>query len=155
MDDDLLLTALEVGAYLVLGFFQLLAVYSFVIYSFSIDLGFSKGKSMSLFSREGHLGIHVVKFPGGESGLMDALRLAEHFEKQNWGRKEWARVQSSTFNKEDDNNPNLVQLDAKTGEKMRILYGHLATVSDLDKVTFEIKKKVTIESRREYNKLFK
>ncbi|KAL2509092.1 protein of unknown function XS [Forsythia ovata] len=119
------------------------------------DLGFSKGKSMSLFSREGHLGIHVVKFPGGESGLMDALRLAEHFEKQNRGRKEWAHVQSSTFNKEDDNNPNLVQLDAKTGEKMRILYGHLATVSDLDKVTFEIKKKVTIESRREYNKLLK
>ncbi|CAA3031699.1 uncharacterized protein LOC111378738 [Olea europaea subsp. europaea] len=116
------------------------------------DLGFSTGKSMSLFSREGHLGIHVVKFPGDASGLKEALRLAEHFEKQNQGRKDWARVQSSsTFNKEDDNNQNLVKLDVTTGEKMRVFYGHLATVSDLDKVTFEIKKKVTIESRRDYN----
>ncbi|XP_022887228.1 uncharacterized protein LOC111403089 [Olea europaea var. sylvestris] len=117
------------------------------------DLGFSSGKSMSLFSREGHLGIHVVKFPGGAKGLKEALRLAEHFEKQNRGRKDWARVQSSpTFNKEDDNNPNLVKLDATTGEKKRIFYGHIATVSDLDKVTFEIKKKVTIESKRDYKK---
>ncbi|KZV17088.1 hypothetical protein F511_24106 [Dorcoceras hygrometricum] len=108
---------------------------------------------MSMHSREGHLGIHTVKFPGDESGLKEALRLAEYFEKQKRGREAWARVKVSvTLGKDDENNTNLVKPDSKTGEKTRVLYGNLATVTDLDKVTFEIKKKATIVSRSEFNK---
>ncbi|XP_073054389.1 uncharacterized protein [Primulina eburnea] len=117
------------------------------------DLGFPTAKSMSMHSREGHLGIHTVKFPGDESGLKEALRLAEYFEKQKHGRKAWAHVKPSvTLGKNDENNPNLVKLDSKSGEKTRVLYGNLGTVADLDKVTFEIKKKVTIVSRREFER---
>ncbi|PIN01086.1 hypothetical protein CDL12_26411 [Handroanthus impetiginosus] len=111
------------------------------------DLGFTSGKSMSLYSREGHLGIHTVKFSGDELGLKEALRLADYFEREKRGRKGWARVQPG---KDDENNPNIVKLDPKTGEKKRVFYGHLATVADLDKVTFEIKKKVSIVSTREF-----
>ncbi|KAK4425685.1 hypothetical protein Salat_1762500 [Sesamum alatum] len=111
------------------------------------DLGFTSGKSMSLYSREGHLGIHTVKFSGDESGLKEALRLCDYFEREKRGRKSWARVQPL---KDDENNPNLVRLEGKSGEKKRVFYGHLATVADLDKVTFEIKKKVSIVSMRDF-----
>ncbi|KAG8370207.1 hypothetical protein BUALT_Bualt14G0093100 [Buddleja alternifolia] len=114
------------------------------------DLGFTSGKSMSLYSKEGHMGIHMVKFSGDDSGLKEAMRLSDYFEREKHGRKGWARVQPSTLGKDDDNNPNLVKLDPKTGEKKRVFYGHLATAADLDKVTFEIKKKVSIVSLREY-----
>ncbi|KAL6548388.1 hypothetical protein OROGR_008809 [Orobanche gracilis] len=111
------------------------------------DLGFSSGKSMSLYSREGHLGIHIVKFSGDESGLKEAMRLSHYFEREKRGRTTWARVQPGKD--DDENNPNLVKLDSKTGEKKRVLYGHLASVADLDKVTFEIKKRVSIVSASE------
>ncbi|KAL6532340.1 hypothetical protein OROGR_014310 [Orobanche gracilis] len=111
------------------------------------DLGFSSGKSMSLYSREGHLGIHIVKFSGDESGLKEAMRLSHYFEREKRGRTMWARVHPG--NDDDENNPNLVKLDPKTGEKKRVLYGHLAAVADLDKVTFEIKKRVSIVSASE------
>ncbi|XP_073302524.1 uncharacterized protein [Primulina huaijiensis] len=115
------------------------------------DLGFPSAKSMSMHSREGHLGIHTVKFPGDESGLKEALRLAEYFIKEKHERKAWAHVKPSiTLGIDDEKNPNLVKPDSKNGEKTRVLYGHLATVADLDKVTFEIKKKVTIVSRKEF-----
>ncbi|KAK6130203.1 hypothetical protein DH2020_036013 [Rehmannia glutinosa] len=116
------------------------------------DLGVTNGKSMSLYAREGHLGMHTVKFPGDESGLKEAMRLSDYFEREKRGRKSWARVQPLTLGKDDDNNPNLVKLDPKTGEKKRVFYGHLATVVDLDKVTFEIKKRVSIVSAREFFK---
>ncbi|GER44673.1 protein SUPPRESSOR OF GENE SILENCING 3 [Striga asiatica] len=98
---------------------------------------------MSLYSREGHMGMHTVKFSADESGLKEALRLSDYFEREKRGLKEWARAQpSGPINaKDDENNPNLVKLDPKTGEKKRVFYGHLATVADLDKVTYEIKKK--------------
>lgn len=92
------------------------------------------------------MGIHAVKFSPDESGLQEALRLADYFERERRGRKSWAQVQSSMHGKEDENNSNVMKLDPKTGEKKRVLYGHLATVADLDKVTFEIKKKVSIVS---------
>ncbi|KAG6435556.1 hypothetical protein SASPL_100430 [Salvia splendens] len=113
------------------------------------DLGFTSGKSMSLFAREGHLGMHAVKFAGDESGLKEARRLADYFERQRQGRKSWAHLQPLTLAKEDEKNPNLVKLDPRTGEKKRVFYGHLATVADLDKITFELKKKVSIVSARE------
>ncbi|KAL8047940.1 hypothetical protein ABFX02_07G031700 [Erythranthe guttata] len=113
------------------------------------DIGCANGKSMSLYSREGHLGTHIVRFSGNETGLKEALGLARYFERENRGRREWARVQPSTLGKDDETNPNLVKVDPRTGDKKRIIYGHLATVADLDKVTFEIKKKVSIVSVRD------
>ena len=117
---------------------------------FFSDLGFGSGKAKSVYSREGHLGITLVKFAGDLAGLKEAVRLAEFFEKQNHGRMGWARVQSLTSGKDSEDNPNLVKLDEKTGEKTRILYGYLGTVFDLDKVDFETRKKTAVESRREY-----
>ncbi|KAI8025248.1 hypothetical protein LOK49_LG02G02455 [Camellia lanceoleosa] len=49
------------------------------------DLGFGGGKSKSLYGRDGHLGITLVKFAGDQSGLKDAMRLVEFFEKENHG----------------------------------------------------------------------
>ncbi|KAM1328403.1 hypothetical protein ACFX13_012730 [Malus domestica] len=115
------------------------------------DLGFGSGKSKSLYGRDGHLGMTLVKFSGDEAGLKDAIRMAEFFEKENHGRRGWARVQPPTLgSRDDDNNPNLVKFDEKTREKKRILYGYLGTAYDLDKVDFDTRKKAVIESLREY-----
>lgn len=122
-----------------------------ILFYVSLDLGFGTGKSKSLYGREGHLGITLVKFAGDQSGLKDAVRLAEYFEKDSRGRKVWARVQPLSLGKDDENNPSLVTVDQRTGEKKRILYGYLGTASDLDKVDFETRKKAVIESRREIN----
>lgn len=120
-----------------------------ILFYVSLDLGFGTGKSKSLYGREGHLGITLVKFAGDQSGLKDAVRLAEYFEKDSRGRKVWARVQPLSLGKDDENNPSLVTVDQRTGEKKRILYGYLGTASDLDKVDFETRKKAVIESQRE------
>ena len=114
------------------------------------ELGFGGGKAKSLYGKDGHLGVTLVKFAGDQSGLKEAMRLAEHFEKENHGRKAWARVQPLTLGKDDENNPNLVRLDEKKGEKKRVLYGYLGTAFDVDKVDFDTRKKVSIESRKEY-----
>ncbi|KAJ7980043.1 Protein SUPPRESSOR OF protein SILENCING 3-like protein [Quillaja saponaria] len=113
------------------------------------DLGFGGGKSKSLYSRDGHLGVTLIKFAGDQSGLKEAMRLAEYFEKDNHGRKAWARMQPLTLGKDDENNPNLVKVDEKGG-KNRILYGYLGTAFDLDKVDFDTRKKIVIESWREF-----
>ncbi|CAB4292050.1 unnamed protein product [Prunus armeniaca] len=115
------------------------------------DLGFGSGKSKSLYGRDGHLGMTLVKFSGDEAGLKEAMRMAEFFVKDNHGRRAWARLQPPTLgSKDDENNPYLVKLDEKTREKKRILYGYLGTAYDLDKVDFDTRKKVAIESLREY-----
>ncbi|XP_022762076.1 uncharacterized protein LOC111307958 isoform X2 [Durio zibethinus] len=114
------------------------------------DLGFGSGKSKAMYGREGHLGIIVVKFAGDQSGLKDAVRLAEYFEKENHGRKGWSHVQSLTLGKDDEKNPSLVKVDERTGEKKRIFYGYLGTVAELDKVDFDMRKRAVIESRREH-----
>ncbi|GMH08432.1 hypothetical protein Nepgr_010272 [Nepenthes gracilis] len=113
------------------------------------DLGFGGGKSKSLYGRDGHLGITLIKFAADQSGLREAMRLADHFEKENRGRKGWARLQPTTSGNEE-NNPNLVKVDERTGEKKRVFYGYLATASDLEKVDFETRKKVVLESKQEY-----
>ncbi|KAF5752271.1 hypothetical protein HS088_TW01G00179 [Tripterygium wilfordii] len=117
------------------------------------DLGFGSGKSKSLYGRDGHLGVTLIKFTGDESGLKEALRFVEYFEKDNLGRKDWARLQPLTLGKDDEKNPKLVKVDERTGEKTRILYGYLATATDLDKVDFDTRKKVVIESQREIQTL--
>ena len=65
------------------------------------DFGFGSGKSKAMYGREGHLGITVVKFAGEQSGLKDAVKLAEYFEKENRGRKGWSHVQPLTLGKDD------------------------------------------------------
>nr|XP_043628419.1 uncharacterized protein LOC122599882 [Erigeron canadensis] len=115
-----------------------------------IGLGFTTGKSKAMYGREGHLGVTAVKFSGDQSGLRDAMKLADFFQKQKHGRGSWSSVQSMCRpGKDDEKDPNFVKLDKKTGEKERILYGYLGTVFDLDTVDFDTRKKVTIESRRE------
>nr|GLL43697.1 uncharacterized protein LOC109175562 [Ipomoea trifida] len=118
--------------------------------SYLRDIGFQGGKSKSLYCREGHLGITLVKFASDQSGLKEALRLTEYFLKDNRGRNGWSRVQPLTLVKDEENNPDLVKVDQRTGEKKRVFYGYLATVSDMDKVDFETRKKVSIESIREF-----
>ncbi|KAF5198672.1 Rna recognition motif xs domain protein [Thalictrum thalictroides] len=113
------------------------------------DLGFGGGKAKSVYSKEGHLGFTVVKFAADQSGLKEAMRLADFFEKDYHGRIGWARTLASKSGRDDENNPNLVKVDEKTREKQRILYGYLATVSDLEVVDFETRKKASIESKRE------
>ncbi|XVF38229.1 hypothetical protein REPUB_Repub20aG0082100 [Reevesia pubescens] len=115
-----------------------------------IDLGFGSGKSKAMYGREGHLGITVVKFGGDQSGLKDAIRLADDFERENRGRKGWSHVQPLTLGKDDEKNPSLVKVDERSGEKKRIFYGYLGTVADLDKVDFEMRKRIVIESQREH-----
>ncbi|THG16248.1 hypothetical protein TEA_027971 [Camellia sinensis var. sinensis] len=112
--------------------------------------GFRGGKSKSMYGIDGHLGITLVKFYGNQSGLKEAVRLAEFFEKESHGRIGWTRAESLKSGRDDENNPNLMKVDVKTGEKKRIFYGYLVTVFDLDKVDFETRKKAVIESRREY-----
>lgn len=115
------------------------------------DLGFRDGKSKSLYGRDGHLGVTLIKFSGDQAGLKDAIRMSEFFEKENHGRKAWARLQPLTLgSKDDENNPHLVKFDEKTREKRRIFYGYLGTAGDMDKLDFETRKKVSIESQREY-----
>ncbi|XP_071737027.1 uncharacterized protein [Rutidosis leptorrhynchoides] len=110
--------------------------------------GFTTGKPKSMYGREGHMGTTGVKFSGDKSGLNDAMRLADYFEKQKRGRRSWASVQSMFRpGKEDEKDPNFVKLDKKNGEKERILYGYLGTVFDLDVMDFDHRKKVTVESK--------
>lgn len=114
------------------------------------DLGCRGGKSKALYNRDGHQGVTLVKFTNDQLGLKEAFQLAEFFEKENHGRRSWAHVQSLTAGKDDENNPNLVMVDERTGEKKRIFYGYLGTSADLDKIDFETRKKIGIESLREY-----
>ncbi|KAH9605608.1 hypothetical protein KSS87_018743 [Heliosperma pusillum] len=113
------------------------------------DLGFSGGKSKSLYNREGHLGITLIKFGGDQLGLKEAVRLSEHFEKDRHGRRDWTHVQSTGAGQNDENNPNFVMVDKRTGERTRILYGYLLTAADLDKVDPDTRKKAVIESKLE------
>ncbi|KAL9258067.1 suppressor of gene silencing 3-like protein, partial [Drosera capensis] len=109
------------------------------------ELGFGGGKSKSLYGRDGHLGFTLVKFRADQAGLREAMRMEEYFENQNRGRKGWDHVQSLLSGKDDPNNPNLVIVDKQTGVKQNIIYGHLATASDLDKVDSETKRKVLLK----------
>lgn len=104
---------------------------------------------MSLYNREGHLGIVLVKFAADEAGLREAIRMADYFEKGNCGRKAWAEVQSMPSVTEEVNHPRLVKVDKRTGERKKIFYGHLFTAFDLDKVDHEGRKKAVLESMRE------
>lgn len=108
------------------------------------------GKSKSLYGRDGHLGITLIKFASDHSGLKEAMKLAEYFLKENRGRKSWARLQPLILGKDDENNPNLVRVDGRNGEKRRIFYGYLGTAADLDKLDFDTRKKVAVESLKEY-----
>ncbi|KAF3786154.1 Suppressor of Gene Silencing 3 protein [Nymphaea thermarum] len=114
------------------------------------ELGFSGGKSKSMYGKDGHLGITLVKFAATPAGLKECEHLAEFFEKDNHGRRAWARVQASSSS-DDDKNPDLVKVDERTGEKKRVLYGYIGTAFDLEKVDFDLRKKALIKSRRDFD----
>jgi hypothetical protein len=42
-------------------------------------------------------------------------------------------------------------MDDRTGEKKRIFYGYMATVSDIDEVEFYPKKNLSLKSRKEFD----
>ncbi|XP_019168073.1 PREDICTED: uncharacterized protein LOC109163818 [Ipomoea nil] len=113
------------------------------------DIGCKGGKAKASFNKGGPLGITLVKFGGDQSGLKEAMRLAEYFERGNHGRGNWALVQRLTLHKDEENNPDLVKVDPQTGEKKRIFYGYLANISDLDKVEADTRKRVSVESKTE------
>ncbi|WOH12825.1 hypothetical protein DCAR_0832334 [Daucus carota subsp. sativus] len=114
------------------------------------DLGFTSGKAKSLYGKQGHLGVTLVKFAGDQSGLKEATRLGEFFEKDNHGRRSWAGMENLVSSKSAENNPNLVKVDKNTGEKEKILFGYLATASDFDKIDQDTKTRVEIVSKRDY-----
>ncbi|XP_037418840.1 early nodulin-75-like [Triticum dicoccoides] len=113
------------------------------------ELGFAGGKSKSLYGKEGHLGLTLVKFANNPSGLKEAERLAEFFERQDHGRVGWSRAQA-THNLDPDTNPMLVETDSR-GEKKRILYGCLAISSDLDELDSDSRKRATVKSIKEFD----
>ncbi|CAN8270422.1 unnamed protein product [Cochlearia groenlandica] len=116
------------------------------------ELGLTGGKSKSLYGRDGHLGVTLFKFAGDDTGLREAMRMAEYFEKTNRGRKGWARIQPVAPNKDDEKIHGLVEVDERTGDKRRVLYGYLANITDMDNIDMETKKKTTIESLRELSR---
>uniref|UniRef100_N1QP89 Uncharacterized protein n=1 Tax=Aegilops tauschii TaxID=37682 RepID=N1QP89_AEGTA len=113
------------------------------------ELGFAGGKSKSLYGKEGHLGLTLIKFANNPSGLKEAERLAEFFERQDHGRVGWSRAQA-THNLDPDTNPMLVETDSR-GEKKRILYGCLAISSDLDELDSDSRKRATVKSIKEFD----
>lgn len=70
---------------------------------------------------------------------------------QNHDRKGWARAQPTRSSGDEDRNPLLVKMDDRTGEKKRIFYGYMATISDIDEVDIDTKKRASIKSRREFD----
>jgi len=112
------------------------------------ELGFSGGKSKSLYGKEGHLGLTLIKFANNPAGLKEAERLAEFLERQDHGRIGWSRVRA-THSIDSDQNPLLVEMDTRTGERMRILYGYLAIASDLDELDSDSRKRAFLKIRRE------
>lgn len=119
--------------------------------SLCADLGFSGGKARSIYDREGHSGVTIVQFTKTESGLKEAEGLVKYFEMQNHDRKGWARAQPTRSSGDEDRNPLLVKMDDRTGEKKRIFYGYMATISDIDEVDIDTKKRASIKSRREFD----
>ncbi|XP_066400247.1 protein SUPPRESSOR OF GENE SILENCING 3 homolog [Miscanthus floridulus] len=114
------------------------------------ELGFSGGKSKSLYGKEGHMGLTLIKFANNPSGLKEAERLAEFLERQDRGRIGWSRAHASR-SVDSDQNPLLVETDIRTAEKKRILYGYLAIASDLDELDSDSRKRAFLKSRREFD----
>lgn len=119
------------------------------------DLGFKWGKSKSLYGREGHQGVTLVRFSETLGGLKEAEHLSQLFEKTGQGRKNWIEVQKAKENNSSgdkavntsDINPNLTK-EYGSGEK-RVLYGYLATASDLEIFDSDAKKRAVVRSRKE------
>ncbi|XP_042424308.1 uncharacterized protein LOC122011936 [Zingiber officinale] len=114
------------------------------------EMGFSNCKARSIHGMQGHTGVAAVKFADTQLGLEEAERLVQHLEKENHGRKGWARTQAS-LSSDDENNPALVKVDRKTGKKKWILYGYLATASDLEKIEYDAVRKSVIKSRKDFS----
>jgi len=114
------------------------------------ELGFTGGKSKAVYGRDGHQGTIMVKFSPSSAGLQEAEQLIKYFERNNHGRKDWLRVQSSTVNQENsDENPDLVETDEKTKLQKRVLYGYIAIAGDLEKLDADTRKKAIVKSKKD------
>ncbi|CAH9122214.1 unnamed protein product [Cuscuta epithymum] len=120
-----------------------------VMSEYLTEIGCKGGKPKAAFNKGGHRGMTIVKFSPDRTGLKEAMKLADYFQRSNHGRSKWALVQSSTLSQDEDNNPDLVKVDPITQEKKRVFYGYLANVSDIDKIEFDLRRKVSIESKIE------
>uniref|UniRef100_J3LK73 XS domain-containing protein n=2 Tax=Oryza brachyantha TaxID=4533 RepID=J3LK73_ORYBR len=114
------------------------------------ELGFTGGKSKSLYGKEGHLGLTLIKFANSPAGLKEAERLVDFLERQDHGRMGWLRAQPRQ-SLDSDNSPLLVETDNRTGEKKRILYGYLAISSDMDELDSDSRKRASLKSKREFD----
>jgi hypothetical protein len=114
------------------------------------ELGFYGGKSKSLYGKEGHLGLTLIKFTDSPAGLKEAERLAEFLERQGHGRIGWSRAQASR-SVDPDQNPLLFETDNRTGERKKILYGYLAISSDLVELDSDSRKRAFLKSGREFD----
>uniref|UniRef100_A0A0E0CVF9 XS domain-containing protein n=1 Tax=Oryza meridionalis TaxID=40149 RepID=A0A0E0CVF9_9ORYZ len=114
------------------------------------ELGFAGGKSKSLYGKEGHLGLTLIKFANSPAGLKEAERLADFLERQDHGRIGWLRARANQ-SVGSDNSPLLVETDNRTGEKRRILYGYLAISSDMDELDSDSRKRASLKSKREFD----
>lgn len=98
----------------------------------------------------------LVRFSETLAGLKEAERLSKLFEKYGQGHKNWIEVQKAKDNNRSssdksvdtrDKNQNLVK-EYGSGEK-RVLYGYLATASDLEMFDSDANKRAVIRSRKE------
>ncbi|KAJ3675633.1 hypothetical protein LUZ60_004675 [Juncus effusus] len=114
-----------------------------------LDLGFTGGKAKSLYGKEGHQGVTLVKFSDTPAGLKEAERLSEFFQKTGQGRKNWEENKNNDNKLFDVNgkNKDLVK-EYGSGEK-RVLYGYLATASDLEIFDSDAKKRAVVKSRKD------
>lgn len=113
------------------------------------ELGFTGGKSKAVYGRDGHQGTVIVKFLASFAGLQEAEKLFKYFERNNHGRKDWLRVQSTVNQENGDENPDLVETDEKTKLKKRVLYGYIAIAGDMDKLDFDTRKRAVVKSMKD------
>jgi hypothetical protein len=114
----------------------------------SPEMGFAGVTAKPLVGKDGAM---LVRFASSQAGLKEAVRLAEQFQAEGHGRLQWDQwVQTGGIPPSyvGGSNPMFVKVDEK-GQRTWVLYGYLATVSDLDTLDTETKQNVVIKSRKE------
>ncbi|KAI5055760.1 hypothetical protein GOP47_0029281 [Adiantum capillus-veneris] len=106
---------------------------------FLAEIGHTMGKPKSCWGKEGHRGQVIVQYPPTMKGLKEAERLHEHFRSSSLGRFEWMRVKCMWHglpgHEGIDEGPDLKRFDEACNMEKRVLYGYLAKVGDVDKLT--------------------
>jgi hypothetical protein len=112
----------------------------------SPEMGFAGVTAKPLVGKDGAM---LVRFASSQAGLKEAVRLAELFQSEGHGRLQWdLQIRGIPPSYVGGDNPMFVNVDEK-GQRTWVLYGYLATVSDLDALDTETKQNVVIKSRKE------